>query len=214
MTNLGIMIVDDHQMVIDGIKSMLVNESYIQLVAEANDGEAAMQILAQQSEHINFVISDISMPVCNGTELCKRIKQQYPSISVLFLSMYDNAAVVREAVSVEADGYILKNSGKSELLKAISKIADGGTYFSDSIIPLLYSQYKQEKEQATYLANLTEREREVLGLILKEYTSHEIGEQLFISKKTVDHHRTHLLEKTGSKSTVGLVKFAIQAGLE
>lgn len=213
MTNLGIMIVDDHQMVIDGIKSMLVNESHIQLFAEANDGESAMQILAQQSEYINFVISDISMPVCNGTELCKRIKQQYPTISVLFLSMYDSAAVVREAVAVEADGYILKNSGKSELLKAISKIADGGTYFSDSIIPLLYSQYKQEKEQASYLTNLTEREREVLGLILKEYTSHEIGERLFISKKTVDHHRMHLLEKTGSKSTVGLVKFAIQAGL-
>ncbi len=213
MTNLGIMIVDDHQMVIDGIKSMLVNESHIQLFAEANDGESAMQILAQQSEYINFVISDISMPVCNGTELCKRIKQQYPTISVLFLSMYDSAAVVREAVAVEADGYILKNSGKSELLKAISKIADGGTYFSDSIIPLLYSQYKQEKEQASYLTNLTEREREVLGLILKEYTSHEIGERLFISKKTVDHHRMHLLEKTGSKSTVALVKFAIQAGL-
>jgi two-component system nitrate/nitrite response regulator NarL len=78
----------------------------------------------------------------------------------------------------------------------------------------LYSQYKQEKEQANHLANLTEREREVLGLILKEYTSHEIGEKLFISKKTVDHHRTHLLEKTGCKSTVGLVKFAIQSGLE
>lgn len=212
MTNLGIMIVDDHQMVIDGIKSMLINESHIQLIAEANDGEAAMQILNEQSEQINFVISDISMPVCNGTELCKRIKLQYPNISVLFLSMYDNAAVVREAISVEADGYILKNSGKSELLKAISKIADGGTYFSDSIIPLLYSQYKQE--QAKHLDNLTEREREVLGLILKEYTSHEIGEKLFISKKTVDHHRTHLLEKTGSKSTVGLVKFAIQSGLE
>ena len=114
----------------------------------------------------------------------------------------------------EADGYILKNAGKTELLQALHRISNGGTYFSQDIVPIIYNQYHKQKIQDEQLAQLSVREKEVLSLIVKECTSEEIAEKLFISKKTVDNHRQHLLEKTKCKSTVGLVKFAIKSGLE
>ena len=114
----------------------------------------------------------------------------------------------------EADGYILKNSGRTEILQALHRISNGGTYFSQDIVPIIYNQYNKQKVQDEQLSQLTAREKEVLSLIVKEYTSEEIADKLCISKKTIDNHRQHLLEKTNCKSTVGLVKFAIKSGLE
>ncbi len=208
-----ILIVDDHQIVIDGIKSMLADtEIYVQ--KEACNGQQALDYLNTKTEEIDLILTDVSMPVLNGIELCKIVKQSYPKISVLVLSMYDNIAIVKDVIAAEADGYILKNSGKDEMLKAINKILAGGTYFSQDIIPLLYGHYIKEKQQTAEMELLTTREIEVLKLIVQELTSDEIAQKLFISKKTVDNHRTHLLEKTGCKSTIGLVKFALRNQLE
>ncbi|WP_288375922.1 response regulator transcription factor [uncultured Chryseobacterium sp.] len=207
---INILIADDHQMMIDGIRNLLGKEADFNIVEEANNGQVAYEKVAADPDNIHLILTDISMPLLSGTELCRMIKSEFPNIQVLILSMYNNSSAVKEAVLAEADGYILKNSGKDELLNAIHRIANGGTYFSQDIIPLIYNQYHKEKIQNEQISHLTIREREILGLIVKEMTSEEISEKLFISKKTVDNHRQHILEKTGCKSTVGLVKFAIK----
>lgn len=214
MTKINVIIADDHQMVIDGLKSMLATDEQYHIAAEANNGQATYELIAAEPSKFDFLLTDISMPLLTGTQLCRMIKSEFPNIQVLILSMYNNARAVTEAVMAEADGYILKNSGRKELLQAMHRITGGGTYFSQDIVPIIYNQYNKQKVQDEQLSQLSQREKEVLSLIVKELTSEEIAEKLFISKKTVDNHRQHLLEKTNSKSTVGLVKFAIKSGLE
>ncbi len=210
---LSIMIADDHQMIIDGIKSMLQAEMRYAVTGEANDGEAAWRLITADPMRYRLLLTDISMPLLGGTDLCKRVKHTYPHIKVLILSMYNNTTVVREAINSDADGYILKNTGREEFLKALHRISEHSTYFSQDVHPLLYQQYHSEKVQQENLSVLSKREQEVLALIVKEMTSEEIARELFISKKTVDTHRAHLLEKSNSRSTIGLVKFAIKSGL-
>lgn len=212
--HINILIVDDHQMVIDGIKSMLLNDEKYRISAEANDGEIAFDLITANPEQYDLLLTDISMPILSGTELCNRVKSRFAHIQVLVLSMYNNAVAVKEAVMAEADGYILKNSGRDELLKALHRITNGGTYFSQDIVPIIYGQYQKQKVKDEQLNVLSPREREVLSLIVKELTSEEIAERLFISKKTVDNHRQNLFAKCNCKSTVGLVKYAIYNSLE
>ncbi len=211
---INVIIADDHQMVLDGIRSMLAPENSFNIVSEANNGQEAYELIAAEPSKYNLLLTDISMPLLSGTELCRMVKAQFPHIQVLILSMYNNAPAVKEAIMAEADGYILKNAGKKELLQALHRIINGGTYFSQDIVPIIYNQYNKQKVMDENLKQLSQREKEVLSLIVKELTSEEIADKLFISKKTVDNHRQHLLEKTGCKSTVGLVKFAIKSGLE
>ncbi|WP_113634994.1 response regulator transcription factor [Nubsella zeaxanthinifaciens] len=210
---INILITDDHQMVIDGLKMMLDGDVY-QVISEANNGQEAIDLIQTQPEQYHLLLTDISMPLLSGTELCKMVKSQFPHIQVLVLSMYNNAQAVKEAVLAEADGYILKNSGRTELLQALHRITNGGTYFSQDIVPIIYGQYQKQKVKDEKLNVLSPREREILSLIVKEFTSEEIAEKLFISKKTVDNHRQNLFVKCNCKSTVGLVKYALANGLE
>jgi len=213
-STINILLADDHQMMLDGMKDMLVKEASYRVVAEASNGQMAYEIIEATPDAFNILITDISMPLLTGTELCKMVKNKFPHIQVLILSMYNNTTAVKEAVLAEADGYILKNAGRNELLTALHRISQGGTYFSQDIVPIIYNQYHKEKIQQDQLGKISVREREVLSLIVKEFTSEEIADKLSIGKKTVDNHRQHLLEKTGCKSTVGLVKFAIKLGIE
>lgn len=211
---LSILIADDHQMIVDGIKSMLASERRYEIKGEAANGQAALAMIAAHPEQFDLLITDISMPLLSGIDLCKMVKSQYPHIQVLVLSMYSSVPAVKEAITAEADGYILKNSGKDELLQALHRITDGGTYFSQDVLPIIYTQYKREKQQDEQLTTLSPREKEILQLIVKEHTSEEIAEKLFISKKTVDNHRQNILTKCNCKSTIGLVKFALKNGLD
>ena len=212
MSKTNILLVDDHRIMLDGIESMLQHTDY-QIVALCGNGEEAWQWLDHNPGVVHIVITDISMPVMNGIDLCKKIKGNYPGIYVLMLSMYNSAAAIDEVLNAEADGFILKNASKTEFISALLKIQNGGTYFSQEIIPFLYKQIVAERKKDSALAVLTEREKEILVLIAQEDTSDEIASKLFISKKTVDNHRTNMLQKTGSKSTIGLVKFAIRNGI-
>jgi len=209
----SLLIADDHQMIIDGIKSMLAQDAQYTVSGQANNGVEAFSMIKKDPALYHILLTDISMPLMSGTELCRKVKEQYPQIKVLILSMYNSTAVVKEAVLAEADGYILKNTGKEEFLSALHRISQDGTYFSQEIVPLIYRQYHKEQQQSAVAAQLSAREKEVLALIVKECTSEEIAQKLFISKKTVDTHRAHLLEKSNSRSTVGLVRFAIKNGL-
>lgn len=209
----NVIIADDHQIVIDGIKSVLLNTDY-KIVSEASNGQEAINIINSSAHKFDILITDISMPLLSGTELCKMVKQTHPDIKVLILSMYSSSSMVKEAVVAEADGFMLKNSGKEELQNALHKIVNDGTYYSNEIIPIIYNQIEKEKKQKENTDILSDREREILALIVREYTSEQIAEKLFISKRTVDNHRTNIIEKTNCKSTIGLVKYALKNGIE
>ncbi|MCY7292682.1 MAG: response regulator transcription factor [Ferruginibacter sp.] len=212
MEKINILLVDDHRIMLDGIESMLQHSDY-NILALCGNGEEAWTWLCEHKDVVHIVITDISMPLMNGIELCKKIKSQFPRIYVLMLSMYNSAAAIDEVLNAEADGFILKNASKIEFMNALHKIQNGGTYFSQEIIPFLYKQIIAERKKDSALAVLTEREKEILEMIAQEFTSDEIASKLFISKKTVDNHRTNMLHKTNSKSTIGLVKFAIRNGI-
>jgi len=207
--NLKVLIVDDHQMLIDGIKSMLRKEKSIQIVAEAKNGIEALKIV-RSNKDINFIITDISMPEMSGTEFVKVVKSEFPEIKVLVLSMFNDSAIVNEIMNVEAEGYILKNAGKQELISAIYRIANHGTYYSHEVISELMKNLKQNKVISENGKSLSPREIEIIKLIVQENTTNQIAEKLFISPRTVDTHRKNILQKTNNKTLVGLIKFVFE----
>lgn len=203
-----ILMVDDHQMFIDGIKALLRKEDRYKITAEALNAKTALKLL--DKEPFNIVITDISMPEMNGIELAKIIKEKYPQVKVLVLTMFNNQEVAEQVMISEAEGYILKNTGKKELVNALETISNNGTYYSREVLTHLMQKVKKEKEIEKACIYLTERELEVLKLICNEYSSDQIAEILFISRRTVDTHRIHIYEKTGCKTIVSLIKFAIK----
>jgi two-component system, NarL family, nitrate/nitrite response regulator NarL len=205
----NIIIADDHQMIIDGLKSMIGNNAGYTVAAESNNGRKALDAISQNPERFQLLLTDISMPEMGGIELCREVKKRFSHIKVLVLSMYDNAAIIKECIAAEADGFVLKNAGRDELFDAMHRVSNNSTYYSNELFPIVLGQFDRERTNRENMRILTHREQEVLKLIVQELTSEEIAQKLFISKKTVDHHRANILEKTGCKSIIGVVKFAL-----
>lgn len=210
----NIMIVDDHQIVIDGIKSILGSQNNYEIVADASNGQDAIDIINTKPDHYDILITDIRMPLLSGIELCRMVKSEHQHIKVIILSMYSGTAMVKESLAVKADAYVHKNSGIEALLSAIYKVCNDETFYSDEIIPRIFSLLQNEKEIKENTQMLSDRERDIIKLILKENTSEEIANILHISKKTVDNHRSNILRKTNSKSIIGLVKYALKNGFK
>ncbi|NJK86478.1 MAG: response regulator transcription factor [Bacteroidales bacterium] len=143
-TFIKILVVDDHQMFIDGLKTLLGKEKNLKVVAEALSGEKALEILDQLP--VDLVITDINMPNMSGIELTKHLKQNYPEIKVLVLTMYNDREIIHEIVMTEAEGYILKNSGKSELINAINRISANSTYYSNEVISIMTENYIEKEK--------------------------------------------------------------------
>ncbi len=207
MDTYNIIIADDHHIIIDGIKSVL-HDTAFKIVAEAKNGQEALDIIAQNPENYQVLITDIGMPVLSGTELCKIVKQKFTHIKVLMLSMYGSELVIEESLKAGTDGFILKNSGKTQLLQALEKITNNENYYSDEIIPTIYSHIKKEKTNT-----LTPHELEILKLIVQEFSREQIADKLNISVRTFDNHRIKILEKTNCSNTIALVKYAINNNL-
>ncbi len=203
---LKIVIADDHQMFIDGIKLLLKKEKGFSIIGEAPNGTVALEMVETLSPDI--LITDINMPGLSGTELTKIVKEKFPLTKVLVLTMYNDREIVNEILNTEAEGYILKNTGKQELLNALNKIADNGTFYSNEVVNIMMATVRKEKKIAEQTQHLTPREIEIIRLITKEYSSAQIADTLFISPRTVDTHRKHILQKTKSKTLVGLMRFA------
>lgn len=203
-----LLIIDDHQLFIDGLKALLRYEKNIEQIEEATDGHMAYEIVCKQN--IDLVITDIHMPGMSGIELTRKVKQHFPSIKVLVVSMYNDREIVSEILLAEADGYILKNTSRKELLAAIYKLADNGAYYSNEILTIMLERVKKEKKQELETKLLTPREVEIIKLIMQECSSEQIAEMLHISRNTVDTHRKNILEKTKVKTLVGLCKFAFR----
>ncbi|WP_075343140.1 response regulator transcription factor [Tenacibaculum agarivorans] len=204
--NINILIADDHQIVIDGLSSLIKNEKHINVVAEAKDGKQVLDILEKVT--IDIAILDIEMPKLDGVQTTLKIKELYPDIKIIILTMYNKAELIKNIISAGADGYILKNKGKEELVKAINIINDGEEYFGDEVTKTLITDLKQ-KEKQEQLIRLTRREKEVLKLIADGKTTPQISKILFIAPPTVETHRRNLIDKTGVPNSKGLVKFAL-----
>lgn len=208
----NLLLVDDHQLVIDGIKSMLADDKRYVVKSVASNGQQALDIIKSNPEAYDLVITDITMPLMNGIELCKHLKEEFSSLLVIVLSMHNSVGIVKDAVAADADGYLLKNISQDEFLFALNKLIEDGSYYSQEIVPIIFNQYNRIKVDSP-VVNLSPREKEILNLISQELTSKEIADKLFISKQTVDTHRINIMQKTNSKSVVGLIKYAIQTGI-
>jgi DNA-binding NarL/FixJ family response regulator len=207
-----IIIADDHQMFIDGVKALLRKEKSMHFVCEASNAEVALNYI--NGNEVDLLITDISMPGMSGTELARRVKQEFPQVKVLVLTMFNDPAILNEIIQSEAEGYILKNTGKQELLNAINKIMSEGTYYSNEVLSLM-SSAKGSVQKASQPPGdaLTNRELEILRLVCEECTTDEIAGKLFISVHTVDTHRKNILRKTRCRTLVGLIKYAFEQEL-
>ncbi len=210
-----ILLVDDHKLIRDALKVYLENDDEFVIVDEAGNGQEALVLLKNLA--VDVVMLDINMPVMDGITCAKKIKEQYPEIKILALSMYNDNQFIKQMLAAGAAGYILKNSGEEIIKTALRKVYNGETYYSAEVAEtvmqgMLKGDVKRNSKLVVDLP-LTSREKEVLHLIIKEYTNQEIADELFISPRTVDAHKRNLLEKTGSKNIAGLVLYAIEKNL-
>jgi len=207
MSKINVLLTDDHQIIIDGLKSLLKNSDEIIVAAEANNGREALRILGLLS--IDVLLMDIDMPVMNGIEALKEIRKQFRDVKVIILSMHNEAGMIKSLIDLGANGYLLKSCSQDELLGAIRKVASGQSYFStDVTLALLKPANPEQKNEM-----LTERETEILKLIAAGFSNKEIGDQLFISHRTVDTHRTNLMKKLDVSNIAGLISYAIKNGI-
>lgn len=214
MEKIKILVVDDHNLVRDGIITMLNSCVDFDIIGEARDGEEAINkaYLLQP----DIVLMDIILPGMNGIEASRLIKNKQPQVKILFLSMEVSQEYLHDIIKLGAEGYVLKDIRKNELAGAVRSAVSGTPYFSKGISDLVFKQYfdAQSGEAAgkkgTPPEKLTERELEVVKLLSQGLSKKEIADQLFISPRTVDAHRSHIMEKLQLKSTVELVKYAIR----
>jgi DNA-binding NarL/FixJ family response regulator len=206
-----ILLVDDHELILNGLKFMFEEERDIKIIGTAKNGLEAISIL--QREAIDLLLTDIKMPEMNGLELARYTKAKFPDIKIIALTLYKDPEFVRAIVEVEADGYILKNEETEEIKSIIRHVMNDGTHYSREIVNILKNELSKASTKAMHLADLSKRELEIVKLICQELSSVEIAEKLFISKATVDVHRKNIVQKLGVKSVVGLIRFALENGI-
>lgn len=207
MNNIQLAVADDHPLVLDGIKSLVEDAEGIDLVLTALNGQELLQKMNRLQ--VNVVLLDIDMPVKNGIDTAREIKEKFSGTKVIILTMHDEPAMIRQLVTEGADGYLLKNCGRDELLLAIRNVVNGKRHFSGEVtIQLMKAD--SEPLIAEELKELTPREIEILRLIAAGKSNKEIGDQLFISHRTVDTHRTNIMKKLDVHNIAGLVRVAFR----
>ncbi len=211
--SIEVMLVDDHQIIRDGIKQFLNEEANIKVIAEASNVEEALKQLNYLTP--NVVITDLSMPGGNGLQLLNTVQAQYPEIKTIVLSQHLEEAYIKRAIETGVSGYLPKNISKYILVEAIQKVYEGETYFSDKISQILMGTMirkvrKNHDEQEEQPAKLSPREKEVIKLIMEGLNSPQIAEKLFISHRTVESHRANIMQKLKVKNIIELVRFVLE----
>jgi len=199
-----IFIVDDHQMVIDGLSMLINNIPGFEIVGASNDPERAIGLIKETA--VDILLTDVSMAGISGVELTRYIRKEYPDIKVLALSMFGDSIIVSEMIDAGVSGFILKNTGTQELEEALKKVAGGGNYFTADITKQLVKAYKDNQEGN----HLTDREIEIIRMIEREYSNKQIAHLLFISERTIETHRKNIFRKTNTQTVVGLLKYAYE----
>lgn len=211
-----VLLAEDHNIVRNGIRSLLDKEDDVHVVGEAIDGLEVLKKLEEGTE-IDLVLTDINMPQLNGLALLKELKQNFPDVKVLILSMLEHENYVLQALDSGAYGYLLKNIAEEELMFAIRHVYAGNIYVCSELMSKIIeklSNIPQENNKELKVAiDLSRREIEILLLIAEGFTNNEIAEKLFTSRRTVEGHRQNLLEKTGARNTATLIRFAVRNGI-
>jgi two-component system response regulator NreC len=209
---ISVLVADDHSVVREGVRRLIEGESDIQLCGEAADGR---EVLEQVETHRpNVVILDITMPRLSGLETLERVRSKHPEVKTILLSVHADPPMIQNAISLGADGYLLKNARSGEILSAIRAVTRGGSYFSPTVAKEIVAQIREPRpatEQPFTL--LSGREREVLHQIAEGLSAKEIAVELSISNKTVEAHRTSLMRKLGVRKATELVRYAVRHGL-
>jgi DNA-binding NarL/FixJ family response regulator len=209
----SILIADDHPIVLNGLRTVLNAQPDFEVVAEATDGDEAVEQAVSQDVHL--AILDISMPRKTGLQAAREISRRRPEVRILILSMHDNEQYLFEAIKVGASGYVLKSSVDRDLVEACRAAMRGEPFLYPGGVRALMRDYV-ERARAGDIGSgevLTPREEEIVKLVAEAHTNEEIGEMLFISKKTVERHRANILEKLGMRDRVELTRYAIRRGL-
>jgi DNA-binding NarL/FixJ family response regulator len=206
-----IILVDDHKLFRNGLKLLINNSGVAEVVAEASDGIEFLEIIENFREVIVFM--DIQMPGMNGIEATKEVLGKYPEIKIIALTMFGEDEYYYQMIEAGVKGFLLKNTDIDEVLEAIKTVAKGENCFSKELLYNIVRNLSQTKKTEYSDPNLSEREIEILELICKGLSNQEIGEKLFISKRTVDKHRSNILDKTGANNTASLVMYSIKNGI-
>lgn len=208
-----VLLAEDHGMVRAGLRALLERAQDIKVIGEASNGQEAIDLTAELKPDV--LVLDIMMPRLNGIQAAEQIRNLKLSVKILFVSMYSDAGLARQALKTGAKGYVLKTSAGEELLQAIRTVAQGETYLSGTISSMVMedSMRPNIKQTQNPLDALSPREKEILQLIAEEHTSGEVGRILSISEKTVEKHRANIMEKLQVRNLAGLVRLAIKHGL-
>lgn len=209
MGKITVLLADDHQIVLDGLRTMLEKEQNIEVVGLASNGHQALRIISGQK--VDIAVLDIEMPDMDGIEVTKKIRLEQPETKVLILSMYSNDTFIKKLIELGVSGYILKNQGQEELVTAINRVAIGDEYFGESVTKAIIKGMKKSGIEEVSV-KLTQREIEVLKLIGFGMSTPEIAEKLFIAHSTVETHRRNLIDKTGVANSKGLIRYALKNG--
>ena len=208
-----LILADDHRIFLDVIEALLMTEPGIEILAKVQNGQQVLETVDNESE-IDLMILDINMPVIDGIEITKMIKQKYPEIKVLILSMYKKSEFIKTLISAGADGYILKNSEKQVLLEAISTLISGERFFSNEIQESIIDSFTSKQfSKDIEIVELSEREKEVVQLIVQEKSTAEIADILHLSQHTINSHRKSILNKLDVKNAAGIFRYALQTGI-
>lgn len=213
MQTIKIILVDDHQIIRDGIRALLTGCSDIEIIAEAGDATECFQQL--KIKHADVALIDISLPGISGIKLTEMLTGLYPSLKVLILSMHLNEAYISAAIKAGARGYLAKNTTRDELISTIHLIADGKKYLGKDVSEVITTGFVRRLQTSENESNelLSKRELEILKLTAEGFGNREISQQLYISVRTVESHKNHIMQKLGLKSSVDLVRYAIKEGL-
>ncbi len=208
-----ILLVDDHQVILDSLKLLFKTIDNIEVVGILNDSRKVMEFI--ENEPVDILISDLHMPHLSGIDLTLLLKNIAPNVKVILLTMAEDALHIREALRAGVHGYVLKKATKDELEKAISQVSAGKKYYSEAVIDELASSPDDDlnNNKPENIEKLTSREIEILKMITMEFSTSEIADKLFISVPTVESHRSNLMKKLHVKSAIGMAKYALKHGL-
>ncbi|MBK8567427.1 MAG: response regulator transcription factor [Saprospiraceae bacterium] len=206
-----ILLADDHQIILDGLRDIIESTTDFLVVGRAVNGKAAVSAVAASLP--DLLLMDLNMPGMDGLEVLKEVRQRFPKVKVLVLTMYDSVELAKKALSMGANGYLLKEHGKDELLTALRQVVTGEQYLSEKIRRQIQPDKVRFQDDFQKKLSLSQRETEILRLIARSYTNKEIADKLYLSELTVQTHRRNLKRKLKAEHTADLVRFAYENGI-
>ncbi|MEL6627154.1 MAG: response regulator transcription factor [Bacteroidota bacterium] len=207
--NIRILLIEDQPIYVDGLTTAIQADENLEVVGTAGNGQEALDFLARRE--VDVAMLDVNMPVMNGLEAAPLILERYPHVEIIMLTVYNDTAMIMKFLDLNVGGYVLKDSRSKEIREAIHTVHKGGTYYGIEVMKTITAAMRNKRNSQKTM-NLSPREYEILKLVIKEYTTQEIAQKLFISKETVDTHRKNIRDKMGVRNTAGMVREALRKG--